>query len=185
MRSVLNALLVVVILGIATIARADGGADWVLVDTQALTLTVFSAKNRVLARFHNIAIGSGGPADMHLQGDETTPRGLFHVAWIDRRSRFNTFYGLNYPNARIARHAVDTGILNQAQFDAIMQAVRHHRIPPQNTPLGGQLGIHGLGRGDLDIQRTINWTNGCVALTNHDIRRLGQWVHVGTRVIIR
>ncbi len=66
-----------------------------------------------------------------------------------------------------------------------MQAVRHHRIPPQNTPLGGQLGIHGLGRGDLDIQRTINWTNGCVALTNHDIRRLGQWVHVGTRVIIR
>lgn len=172
-------------LGIATISRAAAGADWVLVDTRALTLTVFSANNHVLARFHNIAIGSGGAANMHLLGDETTPRGVFHVAWIDRRSQFNTFYGLNYPTAHVARHAYDAGILNQAQFEAIMQASRLHRIPPQNTPLGGQLGIHGLGRSNPDIQRAINWTNGCVALTNRDIRRLGQWVQVGTRVIIR
>lgn len=185
MRFSLNALLAAVILGISTISRAAGGGDWVLVDTQALTLTVFSAENRVLARFHNIAIGSGGVAEIHRRGDETTPRGIFHVTWVDRHSRFNTFYGLDYPSAPVARHAYDAGTLSQAQFDAVMQALRHHRTPPQDTPLGGQIGIHGLGGGNPDVQQAVNWTNGCVALTNRDIRRLAQWMHVGTRVIIR
>ena len=181
----MNALLDAVILGISTISREAGGVDWVLVDTQALTLTVFSAENRVLARFHNIAIGSGGVAETHRRGDETTPRGIFHVTWVDRHSRFNTFYGLDYPSAPVARHAYAAGTLSQAQFDAIMQALRHHRTPPQDTPLGGQIGIHGLGGGNPDVQQAVNWTNGCVALTNRDIRRLAQWMHVGTRVIIR
>jgi len=185
LRRCLGGLLAAVILAIPPASRADGGEDWVLVDTQALTLTVLSAENRVLVRFHNIAIGSGGASDLHRRGDETTPRGVFHIAWVDRHSRFNTFYGLDYPSAEITRHAHDTGYISQAEFDAIMQALRHHRTPPQNTLLGGQLGIHGLGGGNPDVQQAVNWTDGCVALTNHDIRRLGQWMHVGTRVVIR
>lgn len=175
--------LVAVILGVPGVSWADG--DWVLVDTKALTLTVLSAENHPLVRFRNIAIGSGGTSDLHRHGDESTPRGIFHVAWVDHHSRFNMFYGLDYPSAGIARHAYDSGDISQTEFDAIMQALRHHRTPPQNTALGGQLGIHGLGGGNPDVQQTVNWTDGCVALTNRDIRRLGQWMHVGTRVVIR
>src|SRR3569833_293641 len=153
---------------ISTISWAAGGADWVLVDTQALTLTVFSAENHVLARFHNIAIGSGGVADTHRQGDETTPRGIFHVTWVDRHSRFNTFYGLDYPSAPIARHAYDAGTLSQAQFNAIMQALRHHRTPPQDTPLGGQIGIHGLGGGNPDGRRAGGGAGGGGARADRD-----------------
>lgn len=154
-------------------------------DTQALTLTVFSAENRVLARFDNVSIGSGGAAENHRRGDETTPLGLFHIAWIDRHSRYGTFYGIDYPSTSMARRAYAEGTISQAEFDAIIKAWRQHRIPPQNTPLGGRLGIHGVGRGDPYVHKAINWTDGCVALTNPQIRQLSRWLHIGTRVVIR
>lgn len=172
-------------LGISATAWASERQPWVLVDTQALTLTVLSAENHVLVRFHNISIGSGGAAESHRRGDETTPLGVFHVTWVDRRSRFDTFYGLDYPSARIARHAYLDGDISQAELEAIIRALRQHRTPPQNTSLGGQIGIHGIGRGDPSVQQAVNWTNGCVALSNAQIRRLSRWVDIGTRVVIR
>ena len=185
LRQGLGALLATIILLAPAIASANKGQPWVLVDTHALTLTVFSAENRVLARIHNISIGSGGAAESHRRGDETTPKGTFHVAWIDYQSRFGTFYGLDYPSAGIARQAYVEGTISKAEFDSIIKALQQHRMPPQNTALGGHLGIHGIGRGDPSIQDEINWTDGCVALTNRDIRRLSRWVNLGTRVVVR
>ena len=58
--------------------------------------------------------------------------------------------------------------------------------PPQDTPLGGQIGIHGLGHGNPGIHNAgINWTSGCVALDNRQIEALRPWVKVGMRVEIR
>lgn len=163
----------------------NAGQPWILVDTKTLTLTVLSAENRVLARFENISIGSGGTAETRRRGDETTPLGTFRVSWIDRQSRYGLFYGFNYPSASIARRAYAEGIISRAEFNAIMQALRQHRTPPQNTPLGGRLGIHGIGSGSLSIHKEINWTDGCVALTNEEIRQLSRWISLGTRVVIR
>jgi murein L,D-transpeptidase YafK len=178
-------MLVATLLGAPAFSWANGRLPWILVDTQALTLTVFSAENHVLAGFHNISIGSGGTAESHRRGDETTPLGVFHVAWIDRHSRYGTFYGLDYPSASIAHRAHAEGTISRAESDAIIKALQQHRIPPQNTPLGGRLGIHGIGRGDPKIHQALNWTDGCVALTNQQIRQLSRWVHIGTRVVIR
>lgn len=179
------AILVAAILSLPAVSSAVDRQPWVLVDTQALTLTVFSPGNHVLARFRNIAIGSGGAADMHLRGDETTPRGTFHVTRIDRRSHFGTFYGLDYPTARIAWGAYVEGHITTEEYDAIIMALRQHRAPPQDTPLGGQIGIHGLGHGNAEVHQAVNWTNGCVALDNRQLQRLARWLHVGTRVVIR
>ena len=178
------ALLALLALGLPAVSAAVG-RPWILVDTKTLTLTVYSSGNRVLARFHNIAIGSGGAAEIHRHGDETTPLGVFRVAWIDRHSRFGTFYGVDYPTARVARRAYTAGDISAAQLRANLAAARAHRVPPQNTPLGGQLGIHGIGAGDPRVQRNINWTNGCVALSNGQIKRLSPWLRVGTKVVIR
>lgn len=181
----LGTLLVVAILGTPAFSWANGRLPWILVDTQALTLTVFSTENHALARFHNISIGSGGAAEIHRRGDETTPLGVFHVAWIDRHSRYGTFYGIDYPSANIARRAHAAGIISRAESDVIIEALQQHLIPPQNTPLGGRLGIHGIGRGDPKIHQAFNWTDGCVALTNQQIRQLSHWIQIGTRVVIR
>lgn len=181
----LGVLLVAAILGVPAVSWANERQPWVLVDTQALTLTVFSAKNRILARFHNISIGSGGAAEVHRSGDETTPLGTFHVAWIDRQSRYGTFYGFDYPSASVARRAHAEGLISQAELDAVIDAFERQRIPPQETPLGGRLGIHGVGSGDPRIHGAFNWTDGCVALSNRQIQRLSRWVQLGTRVVIR
>lgn len=181
----LGALLVAALLAVPTVSWAIGRLPWILVDTQALTLTVLSAENHVLARFQNISIGAGGAAEIHRGGDETTPRGIFRIAWIDRHSRYGTFYGIDYPSEDIARRAYAEGTISRAELDAIIEALQQHRVPPQNTPLGGRLGIHGIGRGDARIHAAFNWTNGCVALTNPQIRKLSRWVRIGTRVVIR
>mgnify|MGYP001175513001 CR=1 FL=1 len=166
-------------------AWASRGDPWILVDTEAMTLTVLSDENRVLARFDDISIGSGGTASIRRRGDQTTPLGLFRIGWIDHRSRYDIFFGLDYPSERVARGGYAEGVIGRADLDRIIEAVRRHRIPPQDTPLGGYLGIHGVGRGNLDIHRALNWTDGCVALTNRQIRQLARWVRVGTEVLIR
>ena len=179
-------LVATIILGAPAISWASGRLPWILVDTQALALTVYSTENRILARFNNISIGSGGGAEIHHRGDETTPLGVFHVSWIDRQHRrYGTFIGLDYPSADIARRAYVEGSISRMQLDSILKALQQHRTPPQNTPLGGRLGIHGIGRANPAIHKAINWTDGCVALTNQQILQLSPWVQPGTRVVIR
>lgn len=166
-------------------ACAPVSAPWVLIDTHALSLSIVSPADRIIARFRNIAIGSGGAARVHLRGDDTTPRGSFRVAWIDRHSRFGIFFGLNYPTPPIAARAFLEGRLTRSAFEAILAAFRAGRLPPQDTALGGALGIHGLGTGPARIQRVVNWTDGCVALGNRQARELARWIHLGTTVVIR
>ena len=158
---------------------------WLAVDTRALTLTVVSGDGHMLARFQNIAIGSGGAASLHRAGDATTPLGTYHIAWINRHSRFGIFYGLDYPGASEGERAYAQKLISGAEYDAILAALRHGRLPPQNTALGGHLGIHGIGAGDPAVQRSVNWTDGCIALPNAQAQSLSTWVGLGTKVLIR
>jgi lipoprotein-anchoring transpeptidase ErfK/SrfK len=54
--------------------------------------------------------------------------------------------------------------------------------PPQETSLGGYLGIHGIGDGDKEIHESVNWTDGCIAINNEQLMELADWVKIGTRV---
>jgi len=164
---------------------ADVDDPSILIDTKTFSLTVLSANNRPLARFRNISLGSGGVSDTHLAGDATTPLGTFHVAWINLGSRFGIFFGLDYPTLSHGAHALALGILDQADYEAILSAHHDGYLPPQDTVLGGQIGIHGIGEGSPEIQRHVNWTKGCIALPNADAVALGKWIHIGTKVIIR
>ncbi len=165
--------------------RAAETAPWVLVDTVAQTLTVFAGGPRPLARFRNIATGTGGVADLHRAGDGTTPRGTFHVAWINRHSRFGLFFGLDYPTWGMGARAYVRGLIDYEGYAAIRDAHREGRVPPQDTALGGRIGIHGVGAGDPWVHRHVNWTDGCIALSNHDVATLARWVRLGTKVVVQ
>lgn len=171
---------------IARAAPAAQRAPWVLVDTRALSVSVLSPDDRLIARMRNVAIGSDGAADTHLRGDQTTPRGTYRIAWINHHSRFGLFFGLDYPTPAIAAQAYREGRIDRGSLDAVLAAFRAHRIPPQDTALGGQIGIHGTASGSPPwIQRSVNWTDGCVALTPAQLREFARWARVGTRVVIR
>ncbi|MFC6670290.1 L,D-transpeptidase family protein [Marinobacterium aestuariivivens] len=76
------------------------------------------------------------------------------------------------------------GRIDRGTYLRIVSALDLGLVPPQDTPLGGQIGIHGLGGGDPDVHELFNWTNGCVALTDAEVKRLARWVNRGTRVEI-
>ena len=165
-------------------AWAQEGEIWILVDTANLTLSVLEG-DTVRRTYKKIAIGRAGTTSDKKQGDNKTPLGEFHLVRIAPKSPFHRFFGLDYPTMPHAARALQAGIIGQEHFAAIRQAFQSGDIPPQATPLGGFLGIHGIGEGDPAIHAAFNWTHGCIALTNQQIDDLANWIYLGMRVIVR
>ena len=95
---------------------------------------------------------------------------------------------LDYPNLLDAWYGYKNNIISSAVFKEIAVAYKHRQTPPQYTQLGGNIGIHGLGKVTqerLKNHAVFNWTNGCIALTNEQINDLKKYVSIGTRVVIR
>ncbi|HEB80885.1 MAG TPA: L,D-transpeptidase, partial [Chromatiales bacterium] len=135
-------LLAVLALAATTASAATQGAPWLLVDTHKAVLSVIR-DGRVEARFPDIAIGRGGAARLRLRNDNVTPLGTFRIAWINDHSVFHRFFGFDYPTPPYVWRAFDHDLIGPETVRRILWAVHHHRLPPQDTPLGGDLGIHG------------------------------------------
>lgn len=163
---------------------AFAGQVWVMVNTRSGIVTVHMASRTVL-RLKGAAIGRGGTGMVHVRGGGRTPLGAFRIVRINHRSRFHEFFELNYPTMNQARFGYRQGLIDQNTLHKIEQAIAEGRLPPQNTALGGDIGIHGLGKGSLWVHRHFNWTEGCVALTNAQIEKLAAWLEIGTRVVIQ
>jgi murein L,D-transpeptidase YafK len=180
-RHAIRQLLLLVLLAAGNAVAAD---VHVRVDTTAGTLAVMRG-DEVVRMFDDIAIGRYGATDAKQRGDNRTPLGYFTIGWISAQSRYHRFLGLNYPDLETASRAFFKGLISKEEWLEIRRASKAGRRPPQNTALGGLIGIHGVGEGDLAVHREYNWTNGCVALTNEEIDQLLEWVEVGTPVEIR
>ena len=172
----------------ALVAGGTAGGEedglWLRIDTQAKTLSVMQG-DEVLQVYQNISLGRAGTTTAKLQGDEKTPLGEYHVSRVSYDSVFHIFIGLDYPTPAQAEKAWKDGQLTKPAYLAIRRAHQRHQEPPQNTPLGGYIGIHGVGKGDPQIHASVNWTSGCIALTNAQIDDLDGWVFPGMRVVIR
>lgn len=156
----------------------------VVVDTADLTVTVYEADD-VVARFENISIGRGGAAPDRQSKDRRTPLGEFRIARVKHDSDYHLFLGFDFPTTAHADRALARGWISFEDYREIALAAREARLPPQDTPLGGYLGIHGIGKGDLELHRRLNWTEGCIALTNEQVDQLARWVRLGTPVEVR
>jgi murein L,D-transpeptidase YafK len=118
-------------------------------------------------------------------GDDVTPRGTYSVGWFKQSDRFVHFIGLTYPSREDAARGYSNGIIDQRTYARILSALDRGQLPPQDTRLGGLIGIHGVGKGSLKIHRIANWTAGCIAVDNQQIRELKKLLTVGMRVEIR
>jgi hypothetical protein len=163
-------------------ARAD--SVWLLVDTGASTLSVMDGDS-VRRRFGDISIGRGGTTRDKRSMDGRTPLGEFTIIAISRDTPFHLFVRLDYPTPEHARRALETGAISARQFRAVERAAQNRMLPPQQTVLGGYIGIHGIGKGSPEIHEQFNWTNGCIALTNTQMDELSHWLQVGMKVAVR
>jgi len=143
---------------------------------QARTLKLFSGEE--LVREFRIGLGFNPVARKTNEGDGATPEGDYRVCVKNPESRFLLSLGLSYPNVTDADRSVDSGLISRAQHEMIVAAHEKGGRPPWDTPLGGEIYIHGNGS-DSD------WTLGCIALDDSDMQELYPAVRVGTEVHIR
>jgi murein L,D-transpeptidase YafK len=124
-----------------------------------------------LIRSYKAVFGPNPGMNKCMEGDRCTPEGTFRIAGKNGTSKYNKFMLLNYPN--------DSATVRFTKMKA------EGKIP-SSARIGGAIGIHGIWKGGDDmIEMGVGWTDGCVAIKNHDIEELYTLVGVGTKVSIR
>lgn len=131
-----------------------------------------------VVRSYRIGLGFQPTGHKVREGDGRTPEGEYYVCVKNPNSRYYLSLGLSYPDIGDANRGLRDGLITRRQYDEIVQAINGGRRPPWNTPLGGEIFIHGNGA-------KSDWTLGCIALENRDVRELYDAVPVGTPVVIQ
>lgn len=148
----------------------------IVVYKSARKLELYSGQT--LRRSYRVGLGFNPVADKKQEGDGATPEGEFYVFVKNSKSAYYLSLGISYPNAEDAERGLRDGLITRAEYNAILEAIRKKKAPPQYTKLGGLIYIHGHGAAS-------DWTWGCVALKNEDIKELYDAVSVGTPVTIK
>lgn len=131
-----------------------------------------------LLRTYRIGLGFDPVKDKIKEGDGATPEGEFYIFTKNDRSAYYLSLGISYPNREDAKRGLRDGLITSEQYQQIVDAIESQTMPPQDTPLGGQIYIHGKGAHK-------DWTLSCVALDDTDIKELFEAVTTGTKVVIK
>ena len=114
---------------------------------------------------YKVALGSEPVGAKDRQGDHKTPEGLYSVDRKLDHSQFHRALHLSYPSPADREHAKKLGV--SAGGD-----VEIHGLPDKYAWLGSR-------------HRHVDWTDGCIALTNAEIDEIFPLIPVGTLVEIR
>jgi murein L,D-transpeptidase YafK len=154
-------------------------------------IEVRKRERRLVARCYSgpavvmkVALGREPVGAKTSRGDHRTPEGSYVVSGPARRNRFHRFIPIDYPSRHDAEAALATGAITAAEHSRILARRAHDRPPPQDTALGGGLGLHGEGPRWQGESLAVDWTFGCIAVRDHEIDFLAQRVKVGTPVWI-
>ena len=131
-----------------------------------------------VVRTYRVGLGLNPVVDKKRRGDHATPEGEFYIFTKNNKSAFYLSLGISYPNVEDAARGLRDGLISRGMHDAIVKAINRKATPPQNTALGGDIYIHGNGS-------SSDWTWGCVALENVEMKELFDAVPVGTPVTIK
>lgn len=159
---VLSSALAVALIGYAPFAAAVEKADLVRVDKSEARLHLLRG-GVPFATFH-VVFGANPQGHKQQEGDERTPEGRYVLDYKKEDSAFFKAIHISYPNAK------DTALAKQ-----------------RGVSPGGAVMIHGQknGLGWLaPLAQLVNWTNGCIALTNKDMQVVWDAVDAGTPIEI-
>nr|WP_269751712.1 L,D-transpeptidase family protein [Pseudophaeobacter flagellatus] len=143
-------------------AAAHEQADEILVikSTRALHLR----REGETIRSYDISLGAAPEGHKRFESDERTPEGRYEIDWRNPNSVAHLSLHISYPNAS------DKAAAETAARDP-----------------GGNIMIHGLPNGwgalgALHLMR--DWTDGCIAVTNTEMREIWSLVPNGTPITI-
>jgi murein L,D-transpeptidase YafK len=151
--------------GGSTPERPVGYADQVVVKKSQRRLQLLN-RGQVI-REYRIALGDNPNGHKIQEGDERTPVGDYILDWRNPNSQYHRSIHISYPNE---------------QDRAVAQALG---VNP-----GGMVMLHGLPNGirspsvRAEYQRR-DWTNGCIAVQDHEIDEIWRMVRDGTPIRIQ
>jgi murein L,D-transpeptidase YafK len=137
---------------------ASARIDRLVIDKSDHRLEAYAGST--LLKTYSVAIGIGGEGPKRYEGDQRTPEGLYR---IDRRHRsrdFHRFLHVSYPNAGDRRR---------------YRELRASGEVPENAGIGGDIGIHGPPThfgGLVGVALGLDWTAGCIAVSEEEIEEL-------------
>lgn len=114
---------------------------------------------------YRISLGKQPKGAKTREGDKRTPEGLYWVDWRKKSDKFNLAMHISYPNISDAAHA------------------RREGVNP-----GSMIMIHGTPDTEENPEslfHTLDWTDGCIAMKNHEMREVWSLAKDGTLVEIR
>ncbi len=138
-------------------------ADKIVIFKSAHTLNLLNAGH--VFRSYQVALGRNPVGAKGRKGDHKTPEGLYAIDSKKEHSRFYRALHISYPNVddRTRAHA-------------------------QGYDPGGDVEIHGIenGLGWMGrLHRSIDWTDGCIAVSDSEMDQIWDIVRLGTPVEIR
>lgn len=152
-------LLVHASLCLASISRAD---KVVVIKSERRLLLL---KEGEVLKSYEIALGRQPVGPKTRRGDARTPEGTYVLDRRNSSSRFHRSIHISYPSRND------------------MEAARKLGVSP-----GGDIMIHGLpnGKGKMgELHTVLDWTNGCIAVTNAEMDEIWRLVPDGTPIEIR
>jgi len=139
---------------------------------------LFLYSEEKLLRTYPVKLGFNPVGEKVRQGDKCTPEGSYYICMKNPRSKYHLSLGLSYPSIQDAERGLEQKLISKSDHDRIVERISKKAIPPWDTPLGGEIFIHGGGE-------NWDWTYGCVMLRNKDIEELFKVVALGTQVVIQ
>ena len=136
-------------------------ANRIVVKKSDHTLTLYHGETKL--RSYRVSLGSHA-GQKRESGDRRTPEGIYFIDARNSDSRFHRALHLSYPNTQDRQRAQSIG----------------------KSP-GGDIEIHGYMDGFAwlgPLARHVDWTAGCIALTNEELDEIWPLVPVGTAVDI-
>ncbi|NJD62759.1 MAG: tetratricopeptide repeat protein [Deltaproteobacteria bacterium] len=146
-----------------TLAIQKRSVDRILIEKNTRRLMLFSQGE--VFKTYKIALGGNPIGPKERQGDNKTPEGTYVIDARNRDSRFHLSLHISYPNEKDKNRAKTLGV----------------------SP-GGDIMIHGIKNGFSwvgDAHAGVDWTKGCIAVTDEEIEEIGKLASNGTIVEIR
>jgi murein L,D-transpeptidase YafK len=149
---------------ITEICMSDGNkVEKILIEKKERRLTLLLGSTAV--RTYRIALGNHPEGPKSCKGDGRTPEGRYKIIGRNKQSQYHRSLRISYPN------------------DVDRKAALNNKCDP-----GGDIFIHGLSNGYGFIGKAhaaIDWTLGCIAVTDEEIEEIWRLVPDGTSVEIR
>jgi murein L,D-transpeptidase YafK len=122
-------------------------------------------RNGAALKTYKVSIGRSPIGPKTRAGDHRTPEGSYVVDWRNPKSKFHLSLHVSYPNARDIENARREGA--QAGGDIMIHGIQN--------------GLGWIGR----FHRLVDWTDGCIAVTDAEMDQIWRTVPDGTLIEIR